>query len=224
MEDPRHPQLRRPQRQQKRPRLTLLSTQRPRLVTRGRSSRRASRPTDRMMRSRTAPRRCDRLTDPRRCRRAKSSMAHSHRPQACSVMLAGHPELWSSQRPSRTPPRCGQVTTSSRLRSSVTDQHRHPRPRTVHWRRQSQHEPPRRPTVGRAVDSGVVTRLGRVAPPCRNRDTALRHPEATVDEERVNMPPRQGPLRRIEQLRRELEAEGKIATPEAEDPESKPIW
>jgi hypothetical protein len=38
------------------------------------------------------------------------------------------------------------------------------------------------------------------------------------------MPPRQGPLRRIEQLRRELEAEGKIATPEAEDPEPEPIW
>jgi hypothetical protein len=38
------------------------------------------------------------------------------------------------------------------------------------------------------------------------------------------MPTRQGPLRRIEQLRRELEAEGKVTTPEAEVPMPEPIW
>jgi hypothetical protein len=37
------------------------------------------------------------------------------------------------------------------------------------------------------------------------------------------MPPRQGPLRRIEQLRRELEAEGKLA-PETEQPPDEPAW
>jgi hypothetical protein len=38
------------------------------------------------------------------------------------------------------------------------------------------------------------------------------------------MPPRQGPLRRIEQLRRELEAEGKLGKSELKDAAPKPAW
>jgi hypothetical protein len=38
------------------------------------------------------------------------------------------------------------------------------------------------------------------------------------------MPQRQGPTRRIEQLRRQLEAEGVLATPEPDDTLAAPAW